>query len=74
MCIFKIPGLIPKIRAFSTASANVEHTWLCTTVDHYASTYGDKGWGCGYRNIQMMLSSLVHSTTYSNRLFSGKLF
>lgn len=53
------------------ATANVEHTWLCSAVDHYASTYGDKGWGCGYRNIQMMLSSLVHSTKYSNRLFNG---
>ncbi|KFM75962.1 Zinc finger with UFM1-specific peptidase domain protein, partial [Stegodyphus mimosarum] len=65
-------GLIPKIRAFSMASANVEHTWLCTAVDHYGSTYGDKGWGCGYRNIQMLLSSLVHNTKYSNRLFNGR--
>ncbi|GIY07727.1 zinc finger-containing ubiquitin peptidase 1 [Caerostris extrusa] len=55
-------GLIPKIRAFSMATPSVEHTWLCSIVDHYGSTYGDKGWGCGYRNIQMMLSSLVHNT------------
>ncbi|XP_054718999.1 zinc finger-containing ubiquitin peptidase 1-like [Uloborus diversus] len=65
-------GLIPKIRAFSMATPNVEHTWLCSAVDHYGSTYGDKGWGCGYRNIQMMLSSLVHNTKYSTRLFNGR--
>lgn len=53
------------------ATPNVEHTWLCNTVDHYASTYGDKGWGCGYRNIQMMLSSLVHNTKYNNKLCNG---
>lgn len=67
-----IKGLIPKIRAFSMATTNVEHTWLCTTVDHYGSTYGDKGWGCGYRNIQMLLSALVHHTGYNHRLFNGK--
>ncbi|GFT01299.1 zinc finger-containing ubiquitin peptidase 1 [Nephila pilipes] len=65
-------GLIPKIRAFSMATPNVEHTWLCSIVDHYGSTYGDKGWGCGYRNIQMMLSSLVHNTKYSSRLYNGR--
>lgn len=42
-------GLIPKIRAISSNSGNVLRTSTCTTVDHYASTYGDKGWGCGYR-------------------------
>ncbi|GIX96141.1 hypothetical protein CDAR_46281 [Caerostris darwini] len=65
-------GLIPKIRAFSMATPSVEHTWLCSIVDHYGSTYGDKGWGCGYRNIQMMLSSLVHNTKYSSRLYNGR--
>ncbi|GAB6032478.1 hypothetical protein CHUAL_011109 [Chamberlinius hualienensis] len=65
-------GLIPKIRTYSVNSNNVSNVWLCTTVDHYASTYGDKGWGCGYRNIQMMLSSLMHHTGYNEKLFMGK--
>lgn len=42
--------LIPKIRALSQMSPNVVRTLTCTTVDHYASTYGDEGWGCGYRS------------------------
>lgn len=42
--------LIPKIRAISLSSPNLLRVLTCTTVDHYASTYGDKGWGCGYRS------------------------
>lgn len=41
----------------------------CTYVDHYASSYGDRGWGCGYRNAQMMLSSLLTHTGYNDLLF-----
>ena len=33
-------------------------------TDHYATTFGDKGWGCGFRNVQMLLSCLLHSTLY----------
>jgi len=44
-----LTGLVPKIRGISGNSPNVVRTLMCTTVDHYASTYGDKGWGCGYR-------------------------
>ncbi|XP_017884749.1 zinc finger-containing ubiquitin peptidase 1-like isoform X2 [Ceratina calcarata] len=61
-------GLLPKIRAVSQACSNVLSTWMCSTVDHYATTYGDKGWGCGYRNLQMLISSLLQHTGY-NELF-----
>ncbi|XP_076032681.1 zinc finger-containing ubiquitin peptidase 1-like [Oratosquilla oratoria] len=64
-------GIVSAVKAVSDSSNNVQATHFCTTVDHYASTYGDKGWGCGYRNIQMMLSSLQHHTGYFARLFSG---
>ncbi|KAK7076316.1 hypothetical protein SK128_018406 [Halocaridina rubra] len=64
-------GLLGPIKAVSEGSNNVQVTHLCTTVDHYGSTYGDRGWGCGYRNIQMLLSSLQHHTGYYARLFSG---
>lgn len=65
-------GLLPKIRAVSVNSNNMMRTWMCTTVDHYGSTYGDKGWGCGYRNIQMLLSALIHHTGFNEKLFNGK--
>ncbi|XP_063985146.1 zinc finger-containing ubiquitin peptidase 1-like isoform X3 [Diachasmimorpha longicaudata] len=62
-------GLVPKVRAVSQGCSNVINTWMCSTVDHYASTYGDKGWGCGYRNIQMMISSLLQHTGYNELVY-----
>ncbi|XP_073991950.1 zinc finger-containing ubiquitin peptidase 1-like isoform X2 [Rhodnius prolixus] len=61
--------IVEHIAAVSGSSGSVARTLLCTTVDHYASTYGDRGWGCGYRNTQMMLSSLVHHTGYNEQLY-----
>jgi len=33
-------------------------------LDHYSADVSDKGWGCGYRNIQMLLSSLLKCSIY----------
>ncbi|XP_022917163.1 zinc finger-containing ubiquitin peptidase 1-like [Onthophagus taurus] len=63
-------GLIPRIRALSISSQNVSRTYICTCVDHYASSYGDRGWGCGYRNTQMLISSLLKHTGYNERLYT----
>lgn len=57
------------MRAISQASSNVVNTWMCSMVDHYAVTYGDKGWGCGYRNMQMLISSLLHHTGYNELIY-----
>ena len=46
-------------------------TFLATSTDHYASSYGDKGWGCGYRNLQMMLSNLLVRPEYREVLSTG---
>ena len=44
---------------------------MAANMDHYASSYGDKGWGCGYRNLQMVLSSrqknFIITLIYVNR-------
>lgn len=64
-------GLVPSIKAVSQASSNVINTWMCSTVDHYASTYGDKGWGCGYRNCQMLFSCLVKHNGYNDLLYKA---
>ncbi len=29
--------------------AGVRTIFMSNHVDHFASTYGDKGWGCGFR-------------------------
>ncbi|KAK2815415.1 hypothetical protein Q5P01_025882 [Channa striata] len=44
------------------------HVWLSADTDHYCSSPGDKGWGCGYRNFQMLLSSLQRIEVYSSFL------
>ncbi|KAF3691419.1 Zinc finger with UFM1-specific peptidase domain protein [Channa argus] len=44
------------------------HVWLSADTDHYCSSPGDKGWGCGYRNFQMLLSSLQRIDMYSSFL------
>ncbi|TRY55131.1 hypothetical protein DNTS_033240 [Danionella cerebrum] len=41
------------------------HVWLCAETDHYFSSEGDRGWGCGYRNFQMLLSSLQRLEKYT---------
>lgn len=49
----------PRVTSLSAVTPNIVRSLVCTSVDHYASSYGDKGWGCGYRNLQMLLSSLL---------------
>ncbi|KAF5291404.1 hypothetical protein FQR65_LT01714 [Abscondita terminalis] len=62
-------NLVPRVRSFSNNSQNVVRTLTCTCVDHYASSYGDRGWGCGYRNAQMLISSLLTHTGYNDKLY-----
>lgn len=57
-----------RVASLSSASAGVTRSYVCSGIDHYASSYGDKGWGCGYRNIQMLLSSLFQNPNYSEML------
>jgi len=54
-----LSGKSPGVRVVHVASP---------PADHYAATYGDRGWGCGYRNIQMLISSLLGSTLYRDVL------
>lgn len=52
-------SVAPRVMSLSSSSPSIIRSIVCTAVDHYASSYGDKGWGCGYRNLQMLLSSLL---------------
>lgn len=61
-------SVIPRVASLSASSPGVMRTLLCSSIDHYASSYGDKGWGCGYRNLQMMLSSLLQVTVLKFQL------
>ncbi|CAI5769997.1 zinc finger-containing ubiquitin peptidase 1 isoform X1 [Podarcis lilfordi] len=47
---------------------DIKRVWLSTGVDHFHCSLGDRGWGCGYRNFQMLLSSLLRNSTYEECL------
>jgi len=50
-------------------------TLLCGTVVHFGGQRIDSGWGCGYRNIQMIAAYLLATDELSaGNLFSGSHF
>ncbi|XP_043295424.1 zinc finger-containing ubiquitin peptidase 1 isoform X3 [Cervus elaphus] len=55
-------------RYYQNAATDVRRVWLSAGVDHFHSSFGDKGWGCGYRNFQMLLSSLLQNDAYGDSL------
>ena len=52
--------------------SGTKSSWLAIDTDHYASTVGDAGWGCGYRNLQMLISSLLKMDIYKPVMLNGK--
>lgn len=50
---------------YQTEDTDCVHVWLSADTDHFCSSVGDKGWGCGYRNFQMLLSSLHRLERYA---------
>ncbi|XP_074539185.1 zinc finger-containing ubiquitin peptidase 1 isoform X2 [Halichoeres trimaculatus] len=50
---------------YQTDCRDCVHVWLSAETDHFCSSQGDKGWGCGYRNFQMMLSCLHRTDAYA---------
>ncbi|CAF4928674.1 unnamed protein product [Pieris macdunnoughi] len=66
----KTSGILERIVQLNAQNPSIVKTYLCSAVDHYASTYGDRGWGCGYRNMQMVLSSLLRHPPFA-ALLSG---
>ncbi|CAF0752274.1 unnamed protein product [Adineta steineri] len=50
--------------------SNILDRRLCNPgCDHMSSTWLDQGWACGYKNFQMLLSSLRNDSQYSMHLF-----
>ncbi|XP_074625741.1 zinc finger-containing ubiquitin peptidase 1-like isoform X1 [Acropora palmata] len=58
-------GIIPQLHhRYDMGVSGTKSSWLAIDTDHYASTVGDAGWGCGYRNLQMLISSLLKMDIY----------
>ncbi|KAK7494503.1 hypothetical protein BaRGS_00014156 [Batillaria attramentaria] len=71
----QVAGIIEKLQLYYSGRGcprTVARVYLCNSTHHYSSSYGDKGWGCGYRNFQMLLSCLVNDATYLQVLFNGQ--
>ncbi|KAM7171901.1 zinc finger-containing ubiquitin peptidase 1 isoform 1-T1 [Macrochelys suwanniensis] len=65
----KTSGVIEALcRYYQNEIKDVRRVWLSTGVDHFHSSLGDRGWGCGYRNFQMLLSSLLRNDMYNDCL------
>nr|XP_012315855.1 zinc finger with UFM1-specific peptidase domain protein isoform X2 [Aotus nancymaae]XP_012315856.1 zinc finger with UFM1-specific peptidase domain protein isoform X2 [Aotus nancymaae] len=65
----KTSGIIEALhRYYQNAATDVRRVWLSSVVDHFHSSLGDKSWGCGYRNFQMLLSSLLQNDAYNDCL------
>jgi hypothetical protein len=51
-------GLVRLLRDALTSVSTIQtRCLLCADVDHLSSTSTDRGWGCGYRNIQMQVGA-----------------
>ncbi|XP_040572651.1 zinc finger-containing ubiquitin peptidase 1 isoform X2 [Lepeophtheirus salmonis] len=53
--------ILPTLKKLCYISNDTQRSYFCSSnIDHYGSSYGDKGWGCGYRNLQMLISSIQY--------------
>jgi hypothetical protein len=43
---------------------------ICTKLEHYSSGFIDSGYGCGYRNSQMLLSSIREDPAMRDTIFN----
>ncbi|KAM4681514.1 zinc finger-containing ubiquitin peptidase 1 isoform 2-T3 [Amazona ochrocephala] len=65
----KTSGIIEALcKYYQNENKDVRRVWLSAGVDHFHSSLGDRGWGCGYRNFQMLLSSLLQNSLYNDCL------
>ncbi|XP_056422366.1 zinc finger-containing ubiquitin peptidase 1 [Hyla sarda] len=65
----KTSGVLGALRQYyNNAGSEVRRVWLCSPLDHFSNSAGDKGWGCGFRNFQMLLSSALLDDTYKDLL------
>ncbi|CAF0882446.1 unnamed protein product [Didymodactylos carnosus] len=64
-------GIIDSIHHFvpTNGVGGVIDRRLVSNCDHFSATWLDGGWSCGYKNFQMLLSSMMHDVQYRQKLF-----
>ena len=71
--VFTVRDSLNTLAAALQVNQNTELAYLVREGPvHYVADYGDTGWGCGYRNLQIMISSLYSFPSFSERLIAGK--
>ncbi|XP_032227702.2 zinc finger-containing ubiquitin peptidase 1 isoform X2 [Nematostella vectensis] len=66
-------GIIPRLhQRYKLGVSGTKVAWTSADIAHYASTVGDAGWGCGYRNLQMLVSCLLGLDMYRPMLYGGE--
>lgn len=66
----RVDGLIELLaRLYRQQARPGQLAYLCAPTSHFSGSHGDKGWGCGYRNFQMMLSCLANQSQYAEKIF-----
>ncbi|PNH08235.1 Zinc finger with UFM1-specific peptidase domain protein [Tetrabaena socialis] len=71
-----VPRLVQLLRGCleSTAGPGYE-AYLCCPLQHFGAGASDRGWGCGWRNIQMLSSALLlRSPQLREALYGGAGF
>ena len=64
-----IIGVIECLKASRQPNSRIT---LCAPTDHFSTSCGDKQWGCGYRNLQMLLSALLKISHFERTTRRGK--
>lgn len=67
-----VSGVIPRLEPQFTSlnrKGNTMAAYLCSPyTDHIATGFVDLGWGCGYRNCQMLMTFLQRQQEHGDSL------
>jgi hypothetical protein len=67
-----VANVVSLCRAFVPANRLAAVFAMCSDVDHFQSRW-DRGWGCGWRNLQQFVSALSKRPEFAARLWHGAL-
>ena len=68
-----LTGIMEMLQSYySKPNKLVAIQYVAAATDHYSGSQADRGWGCGYRNFQMLLSCLLRRDEYKQVVFNGK--
>eukprot|EP00028_Trichosphaerium_sp_Am-I-7-wt_P004027 CAMPEP_0168522118 /NCGR_PEP_ID=MMETSP0405-20121227/9110_1 /TAXON_ID=498012 /ORGANISM="Trichosphaerium sp, Strain Am-I-7 wt" /LENGTH=187 /DNA_ID=CAMNT_0008543565 /DNA_START=440 /DNA_END=1000 /DNA_ORIENTATION=+ len=70
----KTTGILQKMKWYYGVINFKYDVIFCTHADFYGTSYGDGGWGCGYRNLQMLSSCLIKQSEFKSKIFGGCKF